>query len=158
MKQVKIKLLFYLLLTLHTEQVFRLTRIGSQLAGSGYFLLTDAAYLGIQRNYQIVYRLNNGALHTLQRTGKVFHQRILLATVGYQPVAVQHHIVVLAYLTLNIGIGDARIGRQRLTQTLFFPFFQNIPSGGKLGVQRKQFFFVLCRLSHVKAGCRLNIG
>ena len=27
------------------EQVFRLTRIGSQLAGSGYFLLTDAAYL-----------------------------------------------------------------------------------------------------------------
>lgn len=130
----------YLLLTLHTEQVFRLTRIGSQLAGSGCFLLTDAAYLGIQRNYQIVYRLNNGALHTLQRTGKIFHQRILLATVGYQPVAVQHHIVVLVYLILNIGIGDARIGRQRLTQTLFFQFFQNIPSGGKLGVQRKQFF------------------
>ena len=111
LEQVEIKLFFHLLLAFHRQQVFRLVRVGCQPVGGGFLLAEDATDLGVQGDDQIVHRLDDGALHTLQGTRHILYQWVLLATVGYQPVAVEHQIVVFTDEGFYIGIDDAGIGR-----------------------------------------------
>ena len=130
LKQVKIQFLLHLLLAFHGKQVFRLVRVGGQLAGGRGFLLAYAAYLGIERHDQVVHRLNDGALHALQRVGHVLCQGVLFAAVGDQAVAVEHHRVVFTDLALDIDIGYAGIGGQQLAEFLVVQLSADILRSG----------------------------
>ena len=159
LQQEQVQGFLHFLLAFHRKEVFALGGVLGQTGGSLFLTLPEALYLGVERHHQVVDGGDDGAAHRFQRLVKVYHQRVLLATVRHQVVTLQLHVVVFGDLALDVAALDTGIGRKKLvTAGSSCQVVADIPCHGELGVQCQYLGVGLAALSHVKAGSRLHVG
>ena len=135
LKKEQIKLFLYLLLTFHTEQVFRLVGVGGNLSGSDIGLLAGIGHLRAQGSYIRVERSLYVTVQGAQCLGSVLDDRVDFARSFQQTVTVQHRCIILGYCVLDIRVDNACIGGQRLTEILAGQFATDHLGHGQLVVE-----------------------
>ena len=158
LEQVEVEFLLDLLLTFDGQQVLGLRGVAGQLADGGGFLRAQVGNLGVESLDLVVYRLEDGRLHVAERGGEVLHQRVLLATVGQQTVAVHHDGVVLADLLTDVVVLEAGAGGQGLGERLLDQLAADVLDSAELAVQGQQFTLVLGALRQILRGGCLDVG
>ena len=94
-----------------------------------------------------------------ERLVNVGDQRVLLAAVGHEVVALELHGVVLADLLLDVAALQAGVGRQELAPVARGGHVvADVAGHGELRVQVEYLRAGLAALAHVEAGCGLHVG
>ena len=91
-----------------------LVRVGRQLVECLAVHHLHGVELCAERGLGVVERVDDGTLQVCQRDVEVGHQRVLLAAVGHEVVALQQLLVVGSNLRLHGGVADTRAGGQQL--------------------------------------------
>ena len=102
------------LLTLDAEQVLGLVGVVGQAGSSLLFRLLDTALLGLEGIDQVVDGSQDGAAHSHKAGIHFLHERVALGGIGHDVVALQHQVVVLAYLSGDVGVAQAGGRREHI--------------------------------------------
>ena len=113
LQEVDIQRLRHLLLSLYPQQLHLLTRTGRDAQHDLVLLAPDLLRLKVERREEVVYRADDRAPDGKHGRIEVGYQRVVLAAGGDELVALEHQLVVLRDLALDVGVRQARVRRDK---------------------------------------------
>ena len=114
LEEEEVEGLLHLLLATHRLQIFCLVRVAGYLGGGLRLVGLQVGKLGVEAHHEVVDAGDDALAHRRQGLVVVGDERVLLAGVRHEVVALQLGLVVLADLLLDARVLDARVGRQEL--------------------------------------------
>ena len=158
LEEEEIERLLYLLLSAYGLQILSLVRVAGNLRGGTRLVSLQGAQLGAEGYHEVVETGADASAHGSQTLVVIGNQRVLLAGVCHNVVALQLSLVVFSNLLLNARTIDTGIGRQKLVLAhLAYETAADILCDGETGVEIHDLLAHVAALLHILLSCGFYI-
>ena len=158
LEEEEIERLLYLLLTAYSLQILSLVRVAGNLRGGMRLVCLQGTQLGTEGYHKVVDTCRNTSAHGIQVLVVIGNQRVLLAGVGNDVVALQQSLVVFSNLLLDARTVDTGIGWQHLVLAhSAYETAADILCNGEAGVEIHDLLAQVAALLHILLCCGLYV-